>query len=184
MIGVDAARWFLLARSHETPVELDVELARSAVQREPRLLRAIRARADRVAAGPARRRRGSRAPPSREAWRRRRAVAPAPSALLVMSLLAFPGEFAEAIERRARPSGRVLRARAGAELHRLLPRLPRHRRRAGADQGAADLAVAGHDATPRALPVDARDRRAAADVGRASCPPAPCLRRSGRAARR
>ena len=46
-IGVDAARWFMLWRSHETTVDLDLELARKQVQREPGLLRPVRPRADR-----------------------------------------------------------------------------------------------------------------------------------------
>ncbi len=47
-IGVDAARWYLLARSHDTTVDLDLDLAREPIQREPRLLRAVRARPDRL----------------------------------------------------------------------------------------------------------------------------------------
>ena len=47
-IGVDAARWFLLQRSHDTTLDLDLELARSAVAGQPGLLRPVRARADRV----------------------------------------------------------------------------------------------------------------------------------------
>ena len=46
-IGVDAARWYLLARSHETTVDLDLDLAREPVEREPCLLRPVRARPDR-----------------------------------------------------------------------------------------------------------------------------------------
>jgi arginyl-tRNA synthetase len=34
-IGVDAARWFLLARSHDTTIDLDLELARSASNENP-----------------------------------------------------------------------------------------------------------------------------------------------------
>jgi arginyl-tRNA synthetase len=34
-IGVDAARWFMLWRSHETPVDLDLELARSQSNENP-----------------------------------------------------------------------------------------------------------------------------------------------------
>ena len=46
-IGVDAARCFLLQRSHDTTLDLDLELARAAVAGQPRLLRAVRARAHR-----------------------------------------------------------------------------------------------------------------------------------------
>ena len=34
-IGVDAARWFLLQRSHDTTIDLDLELARSESQDNP-----------------------------------------------------------------------------------------------------------------------------------------------------
>ena len=47
-IGVDAARWFLASRSHDTTLDLDLELAPQPVAGQPRLLRAVRARADRV----------------------------------------------------------------------------------------------------------------------------------------
>ena len=47
-IGVDATRFFMLQRSHDTAFDLDLDLARDAVQREPRLLRAVRARSHRV----------------------------------------------------------------------------------------------------------------------------------------
>ena len=44
-IGVDAARFFMLQRSHETTVDLDLELARQ-IERESGLLRSVRARPD------------------------------------------------------------------------------------------------------------------------------------------
>ena len=47
-IGVDAARWFLLQRSHDTTGRPRPRPRARAVQREPRLLRAVRARADRL----------------------------------------------------------------------------------------------------------------------------------------
>ena len=47
-IGVDATRWFMISRSHDSTIDLDLELARQAGPREPGLLRAVRARADRV----------------------------------------------------------------------------------------------------------------------------------------
>ena len=34
-IGVDAARWFLASRSHDTTLEIDLELARSESQDNP-----------------------------------------------------------------------------------------------------------------------------------------------------
>ena len=47
-IGVDATRWFMLSRSHDSTIDLDLELARAGVGREPRLLRPVRARAHRT----------------------------------------------------------------------------------------------------------------------------------------
>ena len=100
-IGVDAARWYLLARSHDTTVDLDLDLAASS-QREPGLLRAVRARPDRLDArrAPARQRVERR---WRAAGHPRRGAAPlhASERALVKRLLAFPGEVAEAVARRA-----------------------------------------------------------------------------------
>ena len=45
-IGVDAARFFLVERSHETTLDLDLELARTPFERQPRLLRPVRPRPD------------------------------------------------------------------------------------------------------------------------------------------
>ena len=45
-IGVDATRFFMLMRSHDTPIDIDLELARDAVLRQPRLLRPVRPRPD------------------------------------------------------------------------------------------------------------------------------------------
>ncbi len=98
-IGVDAARWYLLARSHDTTVDLDLDLAREQSAENPvyyvqyahaRIASMLeRAGAPRVeqalgAAGS-----DARAPlhPSERA--------------LVLLLLAFPGEVAEAVARRA-----------------------------------------------------------------------------------
>jgi arginyl-tRNA synthetase len=102
-IGVDAARWYLLARSHDTTVDLDLDLAREQSAENPvyyvqyahaRIASMLdRAGAERVeralselaaggvdgAAGPLH--------PSERA--------------LVLLLLGFPGEIAEAVERRA-----------------------------------------------------------------------------------
>ena len=53
VIGVDATRYFMLRSSHDRTLDLDVELARQPVGREPRLLHPVRARADRVDAAAA-----------------------------------------------------------------------------------------------------------------------------------
>ena len=165
-IGVDAARWYLLARSHDTTVDLDVELARSAVQREPGLLRAVRARADRVDAVQGRGASASRRPP------RRSPSHPEPlhesERSLIELLLAFPAELAEAVDRRAphrvaptRSSWRRASRRSTATAASL-----------GAEpaevRGPADRPVPGEHAHDRALPRPARDQRAAGDVGRRS----------------
>ena len=87
-IGVDAARWFLLARSHDTTVDLDLDLAREQSDREPRLLRAVRARADRLDAA-----QGGRASASPARWPSgagaELALHPSERAL-IQQLLAFP----------------------------------------------------------------------------------------------
>jgi arginyl-tRNA synthetase len=96
-IGVDAARWFLLQRSHETTIELDLDLARSQSSDNPvyyvqyahaRIAAILRKAAAEGAAAPS-------------------AELPAGHALhpseraLVKALLAFPAELAEAADRRA-----------------------------------------------------------------------------------
>ena len=74
-VGVDAARWFFASRAATTGIDFDIELAKKQSEREPRLLRPVRARADRVdpaqggrhraGAGDRRRRGRSRARPRR-----------------------------------------------------------------------------------------------------------------------
>jgi arginyl-tRNA synthetase len=97
-IGVDAARWFMLWRSHETTVDLDLELARSQSSDNPvyyvqyahariaSILRKAGAAAEGAAGGP------DEAP----------AVAMEPSEkALIKRLLEFPEEVREAAARRA-----------------------------------------------------------------------------------
>ncbi len=100
-IGVDAARWYLLARSHDTTVDLDLDLAREQSAENPvyyvqyahaRIASMLdRAGAPRVeqALEAAASSEGAAAPlhPSERA--------------LVLRLVAFPGELAEAVARRA-----------------------------------------------------------------------------------
>jgi arginyl-tRNA synthetase len=97
-IGVDAARWFLLARSHDTTIDLDLDLAREQSNDNPvyyvqyaharicsvldRVGDVRREEALGIGAGP----RPSMEPAERE---------------LVKKLLAFPGEVAEAELRRS-----------------------------------------------------------------------------------
>ena len=57
-IGVDATRYFMLSRSHDSTVDLDVELAKRQEKRQPGLLRAVPPRPLRVDPAPGRRSRG------------------------------------------------------------------------------------------------------------------------------
>ena len=99
-IGVDAARWFLLARSHDTTIDLDLDLARSQSNENPvyyvqyahaRIASVLRKAGDeRVAQALAGARRRSGAP----------ACTPSERAL-IRRLLDFPEEVREAADRRA-----------------------------------------------------------------------------------
>jgi len=98
-IGVDAARWYLLARSHDTTVDLDLDLAREQSNENPvyyvqyahaRICSVlVKAGAERVKAAS-----GGAAAPGREPLH-------AAERALVEQLLAFPAEVDEAAERRA-----------------------------------------------------------------------------------
>ena len=96
-IGVDATRWFMLSRSHDSTIDLDLELARQAGPREPRLLRAdVHARIAAIFRQPRRAGGGGagRASPARVALNDAERE-------LVRKVLAFPAEVREAVERRA-----------------------------------------------------------------------------------
>jgi arginyl-tRNA synthetase len=96
-IGVDAARWYLLARSHDTTMELDLDLARQQSNENPvyyvqyahaRIASMLaRAGAGRVGAAVAAAMEGQELHTSER--------------VLIEQLLAFPEELAEASERRA-----------------------------------------------------------------------------------
>jgi arginyl-tRNA synthetase len=100
-IGVDAARWYLLARSHETTVDLDLDLAREQSNENPvyyvqyahARIAAVLAKAgeERVERALASAGDGNGGPAPLHAAER----------ALVLQLLAFPGEIAEAVARRA-----------------------------------------------------------------------------------
>ena len=99
-IGVDAARWFMLARSHDTTLDIDLDLARERSQDNP--VYYVQYAHARIAAHPAQGRARSvshaLAPPT---------SAPADAKLepaeraLVKRLLELPGEVVETGERRA-----------------------------------------------------------------------------------
>ena len=97
-IGVDATRWFMLSRSHDSTIDLDLELAAKQDPENPVYYVQYDARADR--------RRSSASSP-RAGWTRRWRATPAAVALndaereLIRKVLAFPHEVREAVERRA-----------------------------------------------------------------------------------
>lgn len=98
-IGVDAARWFLLARSHDTTVDLDVDLAAQQSSENP--VYYVQYAHARIASMLA------KAGEQRVQAAMAGVVDPARAALhpserqLIEQLLAFPGELAEAVDRRA-----------------------------------------------------------------------------------
>ena len=102
-IGVDAARWYLLARSHDTTVDLDLDLAREQSSENPvyyvqyahaRIASMLdRAGAERVQGAVAAVCEDGAAGVMEPMHESERA--------LVLLLLGFPGEVAEAVERRA-----------------------------------------------------------------------------------
>ena len=127
-IGVDAARWYLLARSHDTTVDLDLDLAREQSSENPvYYVQYAHARIASMLAAPRRRARRRRAGGAPRRTRREPLHAGERA----------PDRAAAVVSRRARRGGRPSRspphrrvcARARAGLHRLLPRLPRDRRR-------------------------------------------------------
>ena len=97
-IGVDATRWFMLSRSHESTIDLDLELAAKQDPENPvyyvqyahaRIASILR----NLDAGAGRRR--------RSAERGAGVTLNASERELIRRLLAFPGEVREAVERRA-----------------------------------------------------------------------------------
>jgi arginyl-tRNA synthetase len=98
-IGVDAARWYLLARSHDTTVDLDLDLAREqSSENDVYYVQYAHARIASMLAklGPERVRAASAAPARLE-----REPLHATERALIEQLLAFPSELTEAAERRA-----------------------------------------------------------------------------------
>ena len=95
-IGVDAARWYLLARSHDTTVDLDLDLAREQSNENP--VYYVQYAHARIASMLAKAGQRARARPSRPARRRRATGATRRSRCtpteraLIEPLLAFPAE--------------------------------------------------------------------------------------------
>ncbi len=135
-----------------------------AVEREPRLLRPVRPCADRLGAGKG----GPGTGAGGDRGGRAAGAAGGMGRLPAARLRAHPYQEAARVPGRDRPgraaprapSRRRLRPRAGAGLHRLLPRLPRRRRRARAGRIAAAGPVGARAARAGAVAGAARSKRA------------------------
>ncbi len=93
-IGVDAARWYLLSRSHDTTIDLDLDLARSESAENPvYYVQYAHARIESVKRKAAQDAGAAPAGPGIELHASERE--------LIQKLLAFPGDVLEAAERRA-----------------------------------------------------------------------------------
>src|SRR4029077_2518940 len=114
-IGVDATRWFMLWRSHETTVDLDLELARSQSNENPvyyvqyahariaSILRKAGEAGEEAAAGPGDTARAAPMEPSERA--------------LIKRLLEFPAEVRDSAERRAPHRICAYSTAVGADFH-------------------------------------------------------------------
>ena len=109
-VGVDAARWYLVNRGPDQTIEIDVDLAAERSREEPRLLRPVRARADRRDPAQRGRRRGLRASVPAE-------LAPEERDL-VKRLADFPAVAAEAAERRGPQAIPTYAIRVADDFHR------------------------------------------------------------------
>ena len=150
LIGIDAARWYLVSRSHDQTIELDIELAREQSGKNP--VYYVQYAHARIAAI------------ERGAGDRAEGAAPDPGsplepteAALVRALAEFPRVAAEAADLPRAAPDRRLRDRARGRVPRVLPRLPRARRRGHR----------AHAEQARALPRDARRARELARPARA-----------------
>ena len=100
-VGVDAARWFLLSRSHDTTIDLDLDLAREQSSENPvYYVQYAHARIVSVLAKAGSERVTAALEDVAGAGEGDDALHPAERAL-IKRLLAFPGEIAEAAQRRA-----------------------------------------------------------------------------------
>ncbi len=98
-IGVDAARWYLLARSHDTTVDLDLDLARSQSNENP--VYYVQYAHARIASVLAKARSHGHGGPRRVVTGRGGAPLHPSERALIKQLLDFPGELASATARRA-----------------------------------------------------------------------------------
>jgi len=98
-IGTDAARWYLLARSHDTTLDLDLDLAREQSSENP--VYYVQYAHARIASVLAKAGEARVHAALQDATDRPREPLHAAERALIEQLLAFPGEVAEAAERRA-----------------------------------------------------------------------------------
>ena len=164
-IGVDAARWFMLSRSHETTVDIDLALARKQASENPvyyvqyahaRIASILRKAADEGERGAG-----------------RRSIPTARSEPLAAEREGADQAAARVPARGARVGGAAgaapdlrLLDRGRRRLPRLLPRLPGGRRGGGGGRGLAARPLPGGEADDRRRPRAARDLGARADVSR------------------
>ena len=120
-IGVDAARLFMLQRSHDTTIDLDLDLARAQSSENP--VYYVQYAHARIASMLRKAGRGELRPRSRTAAGLAHELEPAERAL-VKKLLTFPDEVAEATERRAPHRIAAYALELAQVFTRLLPRLP------------------------------------------------------------
>ena len=159
-VGVDAARWFFASRSATTEHRLRHRAGQEAVEREPRLLRPVRARADRLDPAQGGRRPGWRPPPDVAG-----ALSGAPEAALARAIVRFPEVVEDAV---AAEETHGITAYA-TELATTFHGFYRDARVVDVDEPARSaarlaLAEAAQD-DPRQCARAARDLRARVDVG-------------------
>ncbi len=157
-IGVDAARWYLLSRSHDTTLDLDLDLARSQSSENPvyyvqyahaRIASMLdRAGEARVGAATA----SIDAEDTEALHASERALDPATAVL--------PRRAGRGGRQAGSPPARHPCPGAGAGIHRLLQGLPCRRRRAGERRVVANLPVCGQHGSDRTLPRSAGSQRA------------------------
>ena len=159
-IGVDASRFYLLQRSHDTTVDLDLDLAvRQSADNPVYYVQYAHARIASVLAKAG----AGRVAGGALAGRGGRAAAPL-GAGAAQAAARLPGRPRRRRRAPRAAPGRLLRAGAGAGVHRLLPRLPRARRATARDRVAAARALGGGAGDDRPRARAARRQRADADV--------------------
>ena len=161
-IGADAARFFMLQRSHDTTVDLDLELARKTSNENP--VYYVQYAHARIASILRKAGEGAEERAAAADFGASEAPIEPSERALIKRLCELPDEVAEAAERRA-PHRLCAYGDGGrARLPRLLPRLPGRRRRGGGGRGGAPRPLPAHQADDRPHARAARDLRARADV--------------------